>query len=33
MKYPDKRINHHIMSMSRQVDAGIMDNGVNNFNF
>lgn len=32
-QYPVERINHHIMSMSRRIEACIADGGGNNFNF
>lgn len=32
-RYPVERVNHHIMSMSRRIEACIADNGGNNFNF
>lgn len=32
-KYPVERVNHHIISMSRCIEACIADNGGNNFNF
>lgn len=32
-RYPVERVNHHIMSMFRRIEACIADNGGNNFNF
>lgn len=32
-KYPVERINHHIMSMSKRIEACIADGGRKNFNF
>lgn len=32
-RYPVERVNHHIMSMSRRIEACIADNRRNNFNF